>query len=183
MNESQISVRYAKALFQGASELGVVDRVYSDMGLLAETCALDDFIYMMTLPSLQGSQKSRMVDAILKPHLSEISMSMIHLVIRNKREGYLPGIARNFRDLYRTSRGIRKASLVTAQPVGDADQKRIKELITKTYEVEVELSVILDEEMIGGFVITIGDRQYDASIASHLRRMKKQLLQTSVEKK
>ncbi len=182
MNESQISVRYAKALFQSASEKQVLDRVFEDMELLSETCKMKDFQYMLVLPSLQVSQKSRVVKSVLENHLSEISISMIDIVIKNKREVYLPGIARNFRDLYRKTKGIRTAKLVSAQPVEDAAIKSVRELISTVYDSEVELSSVVDEDIIGGFILTIEGRQYDASVASNLRKIKKQLLQTSIEK-
>ena len=182
MNESQISVRYAKALFQSAAEKNQLDSVYKDMELLFETCKLEDFQFMLTMPSLQVSQKSQMVDAIFRKHLSDLSMSMIKLVIKNKREVYLPGIARNVRVLFRKSQGIRTASLVTAAPVDDASMKAIRDLIKKAFDSEVELSSSVDGDVIGGFVLTIEDLQYDASVASSLRKLKKQLLQTSIEK-
>lgn len=183
MNESQISVRYAKALFQSASEMKILDRVFKDMELLSETCKLEDFQYMLLLPSLQTSQKCKMVGTILEKRLSEISLSMINLVIRNKREVYLTGIARNFMDLYRKARGIRSATLFTAQPVDDSSLNSIKKLIKNAYDSDVDLSSAVDEDMIGGFKLTIEDKQYDASVASSLRKMRKQLLQTSIEKK
>lgn len=177
MNESQISVRYAKALFKSAVETKILDSVNKDMDLLAETCKLDDFLYMLELPSLQPSQKSKFIASLFDKNMSDISLSLIHLVIKNKRESYLPGIARNFRDLYRTEKGIRSAELVTAQEVDDSTIKRIRELITKSFDSDVELSASLDADLIGGFVLKIEDQQYDSSVASNLKRMKKQLLQ------
>jgi len=182
MNESQISVRYAKALFQSAAEQKKLDAVYEDMELLSDTCRLEDFQYMLTMPSLQVSQKCQLIDALFKKHLSELSLSMINLVIKNKREIYLSGIARNFSDLFRKSKGIKTASLVTAAPVEDTSMKAIRDLIKKAYDSDVELSSSVDEDVIGGFVLTIEDLQYDASVASSLKKLKKQLLQTSIEK-
>jgi len=183
MNESQISVRYAKALFQSASEKKILDQVYKDMELVSDTCKLDDFQYMLAVPTLQVSQKVKVVGSIFSKVLSETSLSMINLVIKNKREVYLAGIARNFSDLYRKDQGIRSASLVTAIPVDDEAIKGIREMIKKAYNSEVELTASVDEDVIGGFVLTIEDMQYDASVASNLRKMKKQLLQTSIENK
>ncbi|MCK5067749.1 MAG: ATP synthase F1 subunit delta [Bacteroidales bacterium] len=182
MNESQISVRYAKALFLSAAEQKQLDTVYKDMELLSDTCKLEDFQYLLVMPSLQASQKRKLVDSVFKKYLSDLSMSMINLVIKNKREVYLPGIARNFSDLYRKSKGIRAAKLVTAGPVDDATIKSIRDLIKKAYDADVELSSSVDGDVIGGFVLTIEDMQYDASVASSLRKIKKQLLQTSIEK-
>ena len=182
MNESQISVRYAKALFQSAEEKKQLDTVYKDMEILSDTCKLDDFRDTLMMPSLQVSQKQQLALAVFEKHLSALSLSMISLVIENKRELYLEGIARNFKDLYRKSRGIRSATLRTAAPVDDASMKAVRELITKAYDSEVELSSTVDEDVIGGFVLTVEDVQYDASVSSSLKKIKKQLLQTSIEK-
>lgn len=182
MNESQISVRYAKALFQSAEEKKQLDAVYQDMELVSHTCKMDDFRDMLMMPSLKVSQKIKMVNSIFQEHLSEFSMSLINLVIENKREAYLEGIVRNFNALYRKSQGIRSASLVTASPVDDASMKAIRALIKKAYDAEVELNAVVDEDVIGGFVLTIEDQQYDASVANSLKKLKKQLLQTSIEK-
>lgn len=182
MNESQISVRYAKALFHSASEQQVLDEVYKDMEVLTSTCKLEEFQYILVLPTLQPSQKITICGSIFEKQLSKISISMINLVIKNKRETYLPGIARYFRDLYRKAKGVRTASLVTAQAVDESAMKGIRTLIKKAYDSEVELSASVDEDVIGGFVLTIEDMRYDASVASNLRKLKKQLLQTSIEK-
>lgn len=182
MNESQISVRYAKALFQSASEQQVLDEVYQDMEVLSSTCELEEFQYMLVLPTLQPSQKIKMCKSIFEEQLSAISISMINLVIKNKRETYLPGIARYFSDLYRKEKGVRSASLITAQAIDEAAMNGIRKLIKKAYDSEVELTASVNKDVIGGFVLTIEDMRYDASVASNLRKLKKQLLQTSIEK-
>ncbi len=118
MNESQISVRYAKALFQSASEQDLLDQVFKDMEELTSTCKLEDFQYMLEVPTLQPSQKIKLLASIFEKHFSKISLSMINLVVKNKRESFLPGIARNFKGLYRKEKGICTASLVTAMILG-----------------------------------------------------------------
>jgi len=182
MNESQISVRYAKALFQSALEQHQLDNVYNDMEVLTNTCKLDDFQYMLVVPTLQPSQKIKLMASIFEKHFSKLSISLINLVIENKRETYLPGIARNFRDLYRKERGIRIAKLITAQPVDDSVMDKIRRLIGKAYDSDVELSSSVEEHVIGGFVLTIEDMRYDASVENNLRKIKKQLFKTSIEK-
>jgi len=177
MNESQISVRYAKALFQSASEKQLLERVYKDMELLSQTCKLEDFRFLLLMPSLQVSQKWRFVETIFSAHMCKVSMAMINLVIQNKRESYLTEIARNYNDLFRKSKGILVASLITAQPVEEATIQSIKTLIASTSDSEVELSADVDKDLIGGFVLTIEGQRYDASVATSLKKMKKQLLQ------
>ncbi len=182
MNESQISVRYAKALFQSAAEQGLLDQVYEDMEVLTSTCKLEDFQYMLEVPTLQPSQKIKLLASIFEKQFSKISLSMINLVVKNKRESFLPGIARNFKGLYRKEKGISTASLVTAQKVDESALDGIRKLIKKAYDSEVEMTATVDGDVIGGFKLTIEDMRYDASVASNLKKLKKQLLQTSIEK-
>jgi F-type H+-transporting ATPase subunit delta len=182
MNESQISVRYAKALFQSAAEQHILDDVYKDMEVLSNICKLEDFQYMLVLPTLQPSQKIKLMGTLFEKHFSRLSLAMINLVMENKRESYLPGIARNYRDLYRKTKGIRTASLITAQPTEESEMSKIRNLIRKAYDSEVDLSSSVDEDMIGGFILTIEDMQYDASVATNLKKIRNRLLQTSIEK-
>lgn len=182
MNESQISVRYAKALFLSASEQQLLDPVYRDMEVLSSTCELKEFQYMLQVPTLRPSQKIKLLGDIFEQQLSRISLSMINLVVKNKRESYLPGIARYFKDLYRREKGVRTAALVTAQAIDEAAMESIRALIQKTYDSDVEFTASVDSEVIGGFVLTIEDMRYDASVASNLRKLKNQLLQTRIEK-
>lgn len=160
-----------------------MDRVYSDMTLLSDTCRVDDFRYMLAQPTLPPSRKCSVAEAVLKAHLSNLSLSMVTLVIRNKRENYLPGIARYYGELYRKAKGIKRAQLVTAQPVDESVKDKIRNMVRKSFKSEVELTSRIEENLIGGFTLTIGDQQYDASVASSLKKMKKQLLQTHTEKK
>ena len=183
MNESQISVRYAKALFQSASEKQILDSVNRDMELLSEACKLDDFQFMLALPSLKPSEKFKFVQTLFEKNMSEISIALLKLVIQNKREVFLPGIARNFKALYRKEKGIRSAELVTATEVDESTIKNIRELIKKSFDSEVDLATSVDKELIGGFVLKVEDRQYNSSVASSLKTLKKQLLQTTIEKK
>jgi F-type H+-transporting ATPase subunit delta len=182
MNESQISVRYAKALFQSASEHQLLEDVFKEMEVLANMCKLEEFKYMLIVPTLQPSQKIKLMGSIFEKHFSRLSLSMINLVVENKRESYLPGIARNYRDLYRKAKGIRTARLITAKPLDESAIKNIRELIRKAYDSEVELTSSVDEDVIGGFILTIEDMQYDASVASSLQKLKNKLIQTSIEK-
>lgn len=176
MNESQISVRYAKALFQSADEKKILDQVQKDMELLANTCKQPEFQNLLLVPTLQPSEKVKVVEKLFKPHICETSMSLINLVIDNKRESYLPGIARNFGDFYRKAMNISSASLLTAEPVAENALNKIKEMMARAYDSNVELSTRVNRELIGGFVLTIENMQYDASVSTSLRRFRKQLL-------
>ena len=95
MNESQISVRYAKALFKSALEQKLIDRVHKDMLLLAEICKVKDFKYMIETPAFSSDQKCNITLDILSDKISDLTISLVRLVMENKRERHIPDIARN----------------------------------------------------------------------------------------
>jgi F-type H+-transporting ATPase subunit delta len=182
MNDSHISGRYAKALFKSARDMDLIDKISGDMDLINEICRVKDFMNMIETPSVSTEQKRSVILDILKDKINPLTEGLIKLVMENKRETYLPAIARNYKAIYKNFKGIKTASLVTATKLEDKMVKKIRDLIIKTYDAKVDLTTEVDETLIGGFILTIEDRQYDASISSGLKKIKKQLLETSVIK-
>jgi F-type H+-transporting ATPase subunit delta len=176
MNESKISVRYAKALFESAKEKGLLDEVRKDILEVQVVSQIPEFNNMLTNPVIRESQKKSVLHSIFKNKIQALSLSLLDLVFKNGRESYIPGITRNFMDLYRKHKGIRSAVFTSARPVSDIIRKRVEDIIHKTLNAPIELKTQSDEELIGGFVIRLDDRQYDASVANSLKKIKKQLL-------
>ncbi|HDR68706.1 MAG TPA: ATP synthase F1 subunit delta [Bacteroidaceae bacterium] len=180
MNESQISVRYARALFKSALEKNLPDRIYEDMVLLLEISKVKEFNSMIEAHTISNRQKYDITSEILKGKISSLSDSLIKLVIDNNRELYLPGIARYYKTLYKKYSGIKSVLMVTASSIDRSIKDNLKQLLEKALKTEIELSSEVDKSIIGGFILTIGDQQYDASVAASLKKIKKQLFETSV---
>ena len=182
MNDSQISVRYAKALFKSAQEKELTDKIFADMEVVLSTCKVKEFREMLDVPVINSWQKYNITIEVLKGKISGMTESLIKLVMENRRENYMPGIARHFMTLYKKHKGIKTASLVTAIAIDENTIKRLQDMVKKALSADVDLSSAVDDSVIGGFILTVEDRQYDASVASGLKKMKKQLLETSVIK-
>lgn len=176
MNDSKISVRYAKALFGSAAEKGILDEVRKDMLQLQEICKLDDFDYFLRSPVMKGSQKYKVMNAILRDSVQPLTMALFDLVLKNSRELYLPGVARNFEVQYKKHKGIKSAVLVSATTLDNAIKEKLAKVLKETLDSKIELTAEKNKELIGGFVIRIDDQQYDASVASKLKKIEKQLL-------
>jgi len=182
MNDSHISVRYAKALFKSALDKNQIDRVYKDMAVITELCGVKDFMHVIETPSINSRQKKEVTLGILKGKISELTNALINLVLENKRESYLPAIARNYAAIYKLHKGIKSASLITASAIDESTVGKLKDMVEKAMKSEVELSTTVDDSILGGFVLTVEDQQYDASISSGLKKIKKQLLESTVTK-
>lgn len=176
MNDSKISVRYAKALFESAREKEILEEVREDMEEVQRVAEVKEFKHMLVSPVVKESEKIRLMEEVFGKHIHELTHSLLTLVIKNGRELYIPGIARNYIRQYRDHKGIRSAVFTSAIPVGDELKERVSKVIGEALKSPVDLVTGSDEDLVGGFVLRIEDLQYDASVAASLKKVKKQLL-------
>jgi F-type H+-transporting ATPase subunit delta len=179
MNESKISVRYAKALFIAASEAKVLTEVMQDMNLFMTVYSYNDFRAVLDSPIVKTSEKKKVVELLFSKKINDLSMKFIDLMLSNKRESYLPHIARNFKQMFKRSEGIMSAEIVVTKKIDNQQKEKFKELLKKTFKSEILLEETIKPEILGGFILRVEDEQYDASIASELKKIKKQLLESS----
>lgn len=182
MDQSKITVRYAKAFFELAQEKQLAVRLKSDMELVlsvAQTSA--DFVLLLESPVVKASQKEKAMRAIFANHLHETSLRFLNLIISNKREVHIPGICRNFLQLIRQEQGIRTAVITSASELSDNALNQINTMLEKEFNAPVETSQKVNPDLIGGFILRVDDQQFDASVASRLRKVKEALLQTEIK--
>jgi F-type H+-transporting ATPase subunit delta len=98
------------------------------------------------------------------------------LLIQNKRENYLGSIFRRFFSDYKEYKGVKTAMITTAIQIDKSTYERIKQLLSNLFKSEIELNVNIDSSIIGGYILRIEDMQYDASVETSLKRMKRSLI-------
>ena len=174
MNDSKIWVRYAKALFLLAKEKGMMNTIRKDILFLSDTFRVKEFDLLVKSPVIKTSQKKKIVNELFKTSIQRTTLTFLEIIFQNKREVYLPAIARNFLDMYRKEKGVKKATLITAVVVEAQVRERIKKMLKDTFNTEVELLEQTKPEIIGGFVLRIEDKQYDASVSNKLQELKRQ---------
>ena len=175
MNDSKISVRYSRAIFQSALEKKILDKVYQDMIFISEICKIPETKEFLQSPIIVPSKKEAIFHKMLEGNVEEISLSLIDLIVKNGRESFIPAIARVF--IYETKKykGITDSVLTTAVKVDDKVKKQVTDLVTDVFKTKVELKEIIDPEIVGGFILQIDDNYIDASIRNKLRKIKKEL--------
>lgn len=182
MDQSKINVRYAKAFFSLAKEKGLTGELQKDAGLISSVCSsISDFIVLIESPIVSSSGKIKAIKSIFEGKVNPLSLNFLALIVENRREKYIPGIFRNLEELYRKDEGIKTAILTTAMPLDEAIVGQIRQSLEIEFGAKVELSQIIDEELIGGFVLRIDDNQYDASISAQLKKIQEKLLQTELK--
>ncbi|MBN2215715.1 MAG: ATP synthase F1 subunit delta [Bacteroidales bacterium] len=176
MNEGKISVRYAKALFTLAKEKNLHKQVRKDMEYLLELIeGVPEFNILMDDPVLKPLKKMKILNSIIKGHIQEVTYSFIELVVKNNRLHYLDSIARIYLDLFKKDLGIKPATLITSVPIDEELRHTLLRIIEKRLNIKIELEEKTDPGLIGGFILKIGNQQFDASIAYQLETIKKEL--------
>jgi F-type H+-transporting ATPase subunit delta len=172
----RLSARYAKAILDLAIEKGQLENVYSDMLFLQSVCRMSkDFVNMLRSPIVNADKKGKVLDAVTAGKVSPLTVAFYKLLLAKEREGHLPEIATAFIAQYKAYKGIEIVKLTTAVPVGENVKQEILARIKDGHDLQhIELDTSVREELIGGFILEIGDRMVDASVAHELHEIKKQ---------
>jgi F-type H+-transporting ATPase subunit delta len=177
MNESKITVRYAKALLALAKEEDAFVAMKNDMELLYQCIReIPELQYVMSSPVIKVKDKIKLIEDTFKSSFSALTQSFIKLVLERRREEYLEGISRYFLHLLKLQQGIQSAEIFTAVPLNEDLRRSIMNFITKKFNTKVDLQENVDEKLIGGFILRVGDQQIDASISNKLAIIKSSLI-------
>ena len=175
MNESRISVRYSRALFQSALEKKILDRINQDMILVKKICTMPEVKELLINPVIKPSKKREILDKLFEKDVHKLTLSLIDLVVKNGRERYIPAIARVFINDTLKYNGITESVLTAAVKVDTAIIKQVSDLIANLFKTKVDLKENIDDTIIGGFILKVEDNYIDASIRNKLRIIKKEL--------
>lgn len=175
MNNSKISVRYARALFNSAIEKNLLDNVYNDMIFVSELCKLPEMKEVLLSPIIVPSKKKDILQKVTENNIQKISLSLLEMVVQNGREKNLPAIAREFIRETKEYKGITESVLTTAVKIDDKIKRQIADFVAGIFKTKVEITEVVDKEIIGGFILKIEDSYIDASIRNKLRKIEKEL--------
>ncbi len=173
MAESRVASRYVKSLLGLAVEQGVVDEVHKDMQLFDKVCRENrNFVNLLRSPIIRHENKAAVLKKLFTGKVNKLSMGIITIVTHKNREPILPAIAAEFHNAYNEYKGIGKAYLTTTIPA-DKELLGIMEELSKklSNKKTVELQTAVDANLIGGFILNVGDRQIDASVRGKLKTL------------
>jgi F-type H+-transporting ATPase subunit delta len=169
-----VANRYAKSLLQLAVEKGQLEKVYADMLFVQDVCEKHkDFVSFLNSPIIKTDKKLSVLKEIFKGHLSEMSLGFFTILAGKRRESYTGEIAKAFIAQYKEHKNILTAVITSAVGIDSTVKAKVLELVKQTTKGEVELVEKVDKDLIGGFVLRIGDKQVDASVSRKLNDLRK----------
>ena len=171
---SRAAIRYAKAILDIAQTSGKADAVNNDMksivAAVADSLELKDFLLS---PIIKMEVKKSALSEIFSNVQAETN-SLFHLLYENKRFEILASIATEYNRLFDESNGIELAKVTTAFPITAELETKVLAKIAEFSNKKITIENIVNPSIIGGFILRVGDQQYNASVSSKLSELKRE---------
>ena len=172
MRNTRVTLRYAKSLLALAEEQNQLDICKSDMEAILVACNDSrELSLLLKSPVVKTDKKLAILNEVFTG-LSQLSMAFINIITSKKREVLLEEIAERFLTVYKTHQGVETAVVTTATPLDEEMRASILSFVKQQGAGQVELTEKVDEKLIGGAIIRIGDKQLDASVIRQINDLK-----------
>ncbi len=174
MASTRVASRYVKSLLSLAVEQNALEPVHNDMKLFAQVCRNNrELVVMLKSPIIKHDKKGTILDKIFAGKVHPLTSAIFEIITRKNREPLLPAIAEEFHNAYNEFKGISRATVTTTIPLDAALRAEISEVVKKlSSKKQIELEERVDKDLIGGFILNVGDQQIDASIASRVKALR-----------
>lgn len=168
--------RYSRALFQLAQQQNLIDPIHQDfknfLELVKQSSELRAFLSM---PLDRG--RERILINLLKNQFSELFVNFLILVLKNKRFNLLDQIFADYERQIDQMYNRISVQAITAIPLPEDKLAEWKREIANAINAEVRLENQVDPSILGGIVLRLDDRVYDASLMAQFKKLKAQLIQ------
>jgi F-type H+-transporting ATPase subunit delta len=166
--------RYADAAFEIGRADGTLEEWERDLAALREALGDEQLRSLVEHPAVPFHEKEQVVRRVVTGVSREV-LALALLMIRRGRPGAIDPMVERFGELVRRERGISLAEVRTARPLDDEQRTAITERLRTLTGDRIEMNEVVDESLIGGLSVRIGDRLYDASVRSRLERLRARL--------
>lgn len=175
MKDARPALRYAKAILNLAKDTKAETEVNADMQLIASTISENhDLDILLNSPVIKASDKKNVLIELFSGKINNISLGLFNLLEENKRMNMLLSIAKQYSIIYDHLKSIQVAKVTTAVPLTKELEEKVMAKIVELTGNKASLENNVNPNVLGGFILRVGDVQYDASISNHLNELRKE---------
>ena len=184
MNVSLVAERYASALFDLALEKNAGEEIYQDSLLISKTCEdSKDLRLLLNSPIVNSGKKQTILEDVFEKSVHPITMTYMRIMVRKNREKFIPFIALKVVDLYNEYKNILVVHFKSPVLPDEATTKQVLGLMKNYTTAGIDLQPEIDQSLIGGFVLSWKDLQYDASIRREIDELRNTIAKINLYKK
>ena len=173
MKHKRAAIRYAKALIQLSIEKKCLKETYHDMLLVGSVCRENkDLRLLLDSPIIKSKKKLEILKQIFDAKICSLTELYITIITNKKRESLIPQISHSFITQYKKHLNIQEATITTSTKIPQQIKDKVVEYVEQQGAQKVELKEVVDENIIGGAIIRIDDKQLDLSVASEISELR-----------
>ncbi len=173
--QSRAAIRYSKAIYDIAHEENSINEVYKDMSFINELdCGSLDFKNLLSNSQINNHDKKKFILSLINES-NFLTEKLMDLLIQNKRVEIIGDIARSFIQLYNKHNNIKEATIITASPINNEFESKILSIINIKDANSVNITNVVNPNIIGGFIVRFDGNEYNASIKQNLNNLKTEL--------
>ncbi|WDV46084.1 F0F1 ATP synthase subunit delta [Clostridiaceae bacterium M8S5] len=178
-----VGKRYAEALFEVALEMNKLEKFKDELSSINGVFNSEKKLKtIFEHPKLSKKEKKDIVDKLFKEHASKEVLNFMYIIIDKGRERYLNDINKEYIKLSNKEQGIVEAKAITAIKMTKEEIENLASKLSSKLDKKVVLKNVVDENIMGGVLVRIGDRVIDASIKGQLNEIKGLLNSVKVTK-
>ena len=175
MKDARAAIRYAKAILNLAKEVKSEIAVNDDMSFITATIAENkDLEVMLKSPIVKASDKINVLNVLFEGKVNNVTLGLFQLLKDNKRIAMLKSIAKKYTLVFDHLMHTQVAKVTTAVALTAEVEQIVLDKIVSLTGKKANLENVVNPAILGGFILRVGDVQYDASISNHLNELKKE---------
>ena len=175
MKQTKAAIRYAKSFLSFAKENGSLESTREDMELVRATIQESrDLRVLLKSPIIKSDKKLKVFQEIFAGKIGEGTSKFLAIIISKGREVLIPEISDQFIRMFKENDNVFDAEVTSANALTDEQRDEIRVLAKKIQSGKIEISETIDESLIGGFILRIGDQMIDTSIKKQLRNLRQE---------
>ncbi len=173
---SIVSERYALSLYEVAKDCGQAEAFYKELSQATKIFEeYPEYLKLLTTPSIPLPEKQTTLRKVFEGKAHEYVLNFLLLLTEKRRIGLISEICKAYRDQYYFEEGIAEVVAVTAAPMDEALQNKLREKMCAVTRKKVILKNEVDPKLIGGIVVRIDNRQVDTSVKTRLAEIAQQM--------
>ncbi|NTU96897.1 MAG: F0F1 ATP synthase subunit delta [Chlorobiaceae bacterium] len=171
------SRRYATALMSAAEDGGFLDKAVEELKVIREVLSESrELVHALRSPLIRGDKKAHILEEIFSGSVSEKMLLFMNLISRKKRAGILPQIIDEFMIILDAKRGIVNADVTSAVTLSREQVDSLVSKLSLSTGKQIRATMSIDEELLGGVSVKIGDTIFDGSIKYQLQMLRQALV-------
>lgn len=177
MSNAAAGRRYAKALYEIASEQGQLSKIEEELQQIEQIFAENPlFLKFLHHPKIDKKVKKEQLTAIFKDFVSPTMLRFLELLIERNREEALEEVFKHYVYFANRERGLADAYVTSIKPLSAEEKQSLEEHFSQLIEKKIRIQNQVDPTILGGMIVKIGDRLYDGSVAGKLHRFKRRVV-------